>query len=95
MKGIVPFLKIDQGLVGARHSAQTMKSISGLEDLLVRAVRKNVFGIKTRSVIRLPGEDLNAVITQQFMVARQVFRAGWCLLSSLRWTSAARASLRR
>ncbi len=76
VKGIVPFLKIDKGLADEQDGAQTMKPMPGLDDLLDRAVAKGVFGTKERSVIKLPGAGLDAVVAQQFEVARQVLAKG-------------------
>ncbi len=76
VKGIVPFLKIDKGLADEQDGAQTMKPMPGLDDLLDRAVAKGIFGTKERSVIKLPGAGLDAVVAQQFDVARQVLAKG-------------------
>lgn len=76
VKGIVPFLKIDKGLADEQDGAQTMKPIPGLDDLLDRAVANGVFGTKERSVIKLPGAGLDAVVAQQFEVAAQVIAKG-------------------
>ena len=76
VKGIVPFLKIDKGLNDEQDGAQTMKPMPGLDDLLDRAVANGVFGTKERSVIKLPGAGLDAVVAQQFDVAQQVIGKG-------------------
>ncbi|KUI00993.1 fructose bisphosphate aldolase [Mycobacterium sp. IS-3022] len=76
VKNIVPFLKIDKGLAEEKDGAQTMKPMPGLDDLLDRAVAKGIFGTKERSVIKLPGAGLDAVVTQQFEVAKQVLAKG-------------------
>ncbi|OBA88964.1 fructose bisphosphate aldolase [Mycobacteriaceae bacterium 1482268.1] len=76
VKGIVPFLKIDKGLNDEQDGAQTMKPMPGLDDLLDRAVANGVFGTKERSVIKLPGAGLDAVVAQQFEVAQQVLAKG-------------------
>lgn len=76
VKNIVPFLKIDKGLAEEKDGAQTMKPMPGLDDLLDRAVAKGVFGTKERSVIKLPGAGLDAVVAQQFEVGRQVLAKG-------------------
>jgi fructose-bisphosphate aldolase class I len=75
-KGVVPFLKIDKGLNDEKDGAQTMKPMPGLDDLLDRAVANGVFGTKERSVIKLPGAGLDAVVAQQFEVAQQVLAKG-------------------
>jgi fructose-bisphosphate aldolase class I len=76
VKGIVPFLKIDKGLADEQDGAQTMKPIPGLDELLDRAVANDVFGTKERSVIKLPGAGLDAVVAQQFEIGRQVLAKG-------------------
>jgi fructose-bisphosphate aldolase class I len=76
IKGIVPFLKIDKGLADEQDGAQTMKPMPGLDDLLDRAVANGVFGTKERSVIKLPGAGVDAVVSQQFEVAAQVLAKG-------------------
>ena len=76
VKRIVPFLKIDKGLADEHDGAQTMKPMPGLDDLLDRAVANGVFGTKERSVIKLPGAGLDAVVAQQFEVAQQVLAKG-------------------
>lgn len=76
VKRIVPVLKVDKGLAPEQHGAQVMKPITGLGELLSRAVDNGIFGTKMRSVIRLPGAGLDAVVDQQFDVARQILAAG-------------------
>jgi fructose-bisphosphate aldolase class I len=76
VKGIVPFLKIDKGLAEEQDGAQTMKPIPGLDELLDRAVANDIFGTKERSVIKLPGAGLDAVVAQQFEIGRQVLAKG-------------------
>ena len=77
VKRIVPFLKIDKGLADEQDGAQAMKPMPGLDDLLGPRGRDNgVFGTKERSVIKLPGAGLDAVVAQQFEVAQQVLAKG-------------------
>ncbi len=76
VKGIVPFLKIDKGLAAQTHGAQVMKPIPELDALLTRAVGRRMFGTKMRSVIKAPGGGLDAVVAQQFTIARQILRFG-------------------
>jgi fructose-bisphosphate aldolase, class I len=76
VKNIVPFLKIDKGLAEEKDGAQTMKPMPGLDELLDRAVANGVFGTKERSVIKLPGAGLDAVVAQQFEIAQQVIAKG-------------------
>ena len=76
VKKVVPILKVDKGLAAEEDGAQVMKPIDGLDALLARAVDKGIFGTKMRSVIKLPGGGLEAVVDQQFEVARQILAAG-------------------
>jgi len=76
VKKIVPFLKIDKGLAGEDDGAQVMKPIPNLDDLFARALDNGIFGTKMRSLITLPGAGLEAVVEQQFAIARQILRTG-------------------
>ena len=76
VKRVVPFLKVDKGLAPEEDGAQVMKPIGNLDDLLARARDNGLFGTKMRSVIKLPGAGLDAVVEQQFDVARQILSAG-------------------
>ncbi|MDC7241671.1 MAG: fructose bisphosphate aldolase [Spirochaetales bacterium] len=76
-KGIVPFLKIDKGLSDPDEGVQMMKPIPNLDDLLLRAVDRNIFGTKMRSVIReynLKGID--KIVDQQFELAEKIRKHG-------------------
>ncbi|AXY26759.1 fructose bisphosphate aldolase [Suicoccus acidiformans] len=76
-KGILPFLKIDNGLEDVRNGVQLMKPMPELADLLKRANERNIFGTKERSnILELNEEGIKAVVEQQFDVARQVVAAG-------------------
>ncbi len=76
-KGVVPFLKIDKGLMDEADGVQLMKPNPGLGELLARAKAKGVFGTKERSVIKANNPaGIAAVLDQQFEVARQVLAAG-------------------
>lgn len=76
-KGVVPFLKIDKGLADEQNGVQLMKPNPNLGELLKRAVERNVFGTKMRSVIKEPNaEGIKQVVDQQFEVAKEVIAAG-------------------
>lgn len=76
-KGVVPFLKIDKGLADEQNGVQLMKPNPNLNELLTRAVERNVFGTKMRSVIKEPNaEGIKQVVDQQFEVAKEVIAAG-------------------
>lgn len=75
--GVVPFLKIDKGLEDEAQSVQVMKPMPGLNDLLVRAKAKGIFGTKERSVIHEANEaGIEAIVAQQVEVAKAVCAAG-------------------
>lgn len=76
-RGIVPFLKVDQGLMDEANGVQLMKPMTGLDALLKRAVAKNIFGTKMRSVINAADKDgIEAIVAQQFEVGRQILDHG-------------------
>ena len=76
-KGVVPFLKIDKGLVDEADGVQVMKPMPELNALLERAKQHGVFGTKMRSVIKLANEKgIKAVVSQQFEVGKQIIAAG-------------------
>lgn len=77
VKQVVPFLKVDKGLADESNGAQVMKAIPGLDDLLVRAKAKGIFGTKMRSVIKMADTaGINAVVDQQFDIGRRITTAG-------------------
>lgn len=76
-KQIVPFLKVDKGLSDLANGVQLMKPISNLDELLTRAVERNVFGTKMRSVIKeANAAGIREVVEQQFAVGIQIFKKG-------------------
>lgn len=76
-KHIVPFLKIDKGLADEADGVQLMKPIPDLDALLARALEKNIFGTKMRSVIKSANPDgIKAVVAQQFELGKQIDAAG-------------------
>ncbi len=76
-KQIVPFLKVDKGLADLANGVQLMKPISNLDELLTRAVERNVFGTKMRSVIKeANATGIREVVEQQFAVGIQIFKKG-------------------
>ncbi|RSL28896.1 fructose-bisphosphate aldolase class I, partial [Salibacterium salarium] len=75
-KGVVPFLKVDNGLDAESSGVQQMKPIGDLEDKLKRANERNIFGTKMRSVIKEPNpEGIKAVVDQQFEIGQQIIEA--------------------
>lgn len=76
-KHIIPFLKVDKGLADLANGVQLMKSISGLDELLDRAVERNIFGTKMRSVVKEANpEGIRDIVAQQFEVGKQIFSKG-------------------
>lgn len=76
-KNIVPFLKVDKGLADLSNGVQLMKPISNLDELLTRAVERNVFGTKMRSLIKEANAvGIREVVEQQFAVGKQIFEKG-------------------
>jgi len=75
--GVVPFLKVDKGLLDVANGAQMMKPMADLDALLARAVKADIFGTKMRSVIKEANVDgVHDVVAQQFEVAQQIAAAG-------------------
>lgn len=76
-KGIVPFLKVDKGLMALEDGVQLMKPIPDLDNLLKRAVEKNIFGTKMRSVIKEANpKGIKNIVAQQFEIGKQIIKAG-------------------
>ena len=76
-RGIVPFLKVDQGLEVESDGVRLMKPITGLDALLARAANLGIFGTKERSVINLASQTgIAAIVAQQFALAEQICAHG-------------------
>ena len=76
-RGVVPFLKVDQGLEPAADGVRLMKPIKGLDALLERAVGLGVFGTKMRSVVDLASKSgIASIAHQQFDIGRQIAAHG-------------------
>jgi fructose-bisphosphate aldolase class I len=76
-RGIVPFIKVDQGLADEENGVQLMKPLDKLPALLEKSVAKGMFGTKMRSVIKSANaEGIAAVVAQQFEVGNQIADAG-------------------
>lgn len=76
-KGIVPFVKVDQGLAESGDGVRLMKPMTKLDALLERASSKRIFGTKMRSVI----DEANPVgisnaVAQQFAEGARIAAAG-------------------
>lgn len=76
-QGVVPFLKVDQGLMDQHNGVQMMKPIADLDALLDRAVDAGIFGTKMRSVISAADPTgIAAIVEQQFNIAKQIIAKG-------------------
>lgn len=77
-KGIVPILKVDEGLADLENGVQLMKEMKSLDELLENAKERNIFGTKMRSVIKEYNEEgIKAVVKQQFEYAKKISKAGF------------------
>ena len=75
-KGIVPFLKVDNGLLPLANGVQLMKPIPELSSRLDKANTFGIFGTKERSIIKESNATgISACVDQQFEVAEQVLEA--------------------
>lgn len=78
VKGIVPILKVDKGLLDLENGVQLMKPITDLEALLARAKERHIFGTKMRSVIKEANPTgIKAIVDQQFEVGQAIVAAGF------------------
>lgn len=77
-KGIVPILKIDNGLAEEQNGVQLMKPIPELDSLLEKAKERNIFGTKMRSIIHEANEEgIRQIVEQQFEIGLRIFNAGF------------------
>lgn len=76
-KNVVPFIKVDKGLLNEDRGVQLMKPIPDLNARLAVAKNKQVFGTKMRSVIKAAdSEGITSLVSQQFTIAKQIIAAG-------------------
>jgi fructose-bisphosphate aldolase class I len=76
-RGIVPFIKVDEGLADEAQGVQLMKPMVKLDALLAKSVAAGMFGTKMRSVIKAANPaGIAAVVAQQFEVAARIAAAG-------------------
>lgn len=76
-KGIVPILKVDSGLAELNNGVQLMKPFE-LDEILVNAKERHIFGTKMRSVVKEYNEDgIREVVKQQFEYARAIIAQGF------------------
>jgi fructose-bisphosphate aldolase, class I len=77
VKRVVPFLKVDKGLIEEKDGVQLMKPMPQLAALLSRAKAKGIFGTKMRSFIKQANPaGIQKIVDQQFEVAAQIWAAG-------------------
>ena len=76
-KGIVPILKVDEGLAGMEDGVQLMKPFTDLPGLLKQANEKHIWGTKMRSVIKEANpKGIKSIVAQQFELGKQIFDQG-------------------
>jgi len=76
-RGVVPFIKVDEGLADEADGVQLMKPMVKLDTLLAKSVAQGMFGTQMRSVIKAANPaGIAAVIAQQFEVGAKIIAAG-------------------
>ena len=76
-KRVVPFLKVDKGMLPEKDGVQMMKPMPELASCLEKAKSKGIFGTKMRSVIKQANSaSINNIVSQQFEIAHQIIAAG-------------------
>ncbi|GGD50064.1 fructose bisphosphate aldolase [Erythrobacter arachoides] len=76
-RGVVPFIKVDQGLEDEADGVQLMKPLDKLDALLAKSAQAGMFGTKMRSVIKSANaQGIAAIVAQQFEVGRTIIAAG-------------------
>lgn len=76
-KGIVPFLKVDEGMEAEKNGCQLMKPIKSLDEQIKEANEHKIFGTKMRTVIGAANrEGIADIVRQQFEVGKKVFDGG-------------------
>lgn len=76
-RGVVPFLKVDKGLLDDADGVRLMKPMGDLDSLLNRAAEGGIFGTKMRSVIDSASPTgIAANVAQQFEVGQQILGHG-------------------
>ena len=76
-KGILPFIKVDNGLAAEENGVQLMKPMPNLDALLDQSNAKKMFGTKMRSVIKQANEGgIAAIVKQQFEEGYRIIAKG-------------------
>ena len=74
---VVPFLKVDKGLLSIDNQVQLLKPIDDLEASLILAKENKVFGTKMRSVINGANKTgIKDIVDQQFDIASEILSYG-------------------
>lgn len=77
-KGIVPILKVDEGLAPLEEGVQLMKPITKLEERLEKGKKYGIFGTKMRSVIHENNRaGIEKIVAQQFDLGARIFEKGF------------------
>jgi fructose-bisphosphate aldolase class I len=77
VKGVVPFLKVDNGLDPEKEGVQLMKTMPALAALLQKGKSKHIFGTKMRSFIKQANAaGIKEIVDQQFDVGAQISATG-------------------
>ncbi len=77
-RGIVPILKVDNGLDEKNEGVQLMKPITDLDSKLNRAAERKMFGTKMRSVIKSANPaGIKKNVEQQFYYGKKIMAAGF------------------
>lgn len=76
-RGVVPFIKVDQGLEDEAHGVQLMKPMTRLDALIEKSLAAGMFGTKMRSVIKsADAEGIATLVAQQFEYGSRIADAG-------------------
>ncbi len=79
VKGIVPFLKCDQGLLPEKDGVCLMKPMTRLDEVLRKGLDHGVFGTKMRSLINQNNlSGIQSIVDQQFEYAEKIISCGLC-----------------
>lgn len=77
VKNVVPFLKVDQGLLDERNGVRLMKPMPRLGAVLARAQANAIFGTKMRSLVNQANAvGIKEMVEQQFAVASEILAVG-------------------
>ncbi|CAK0887847.1 unnamed protein product [Prorocentrum cordatum] len=76
-KKVVPFLRVDRGVMDEADGVQLMRDIPRLPATLEKATQLGFFGVKHRNIVLQPNSyGIKQAVEQQFEVARLGLKAG-------------------